>query len=1134
MSLRETIPVLYFDRITLSYASVRGERLENNPHIDHEREPENIYNARTGKIERSVELPNYKEKVNGGKSLQILLDLVIPSNLKKNMPSEWVNKADLNDYFKVRVVQCTDANLAARIISANSLFIENINVSGEAGKTVMKEYSFKELYYSLLGQSSNYRLPFTIKFEIPTGNVSYLSYFTVAYLDLISLSKKYNMQIPEGSSFVEGRMISEVVLNNGEVSSVSYCFVKENQEVWEGDLIKDANTWKTPQGEALSLVTISNNKIQDFRYKEHLERMALDFSPIYNSLLNNRKIKVLSNDYMDLDRKEKCINNFSVSRDSMGRARFVFAIDTKQIVENYSLYGKVFNESAELKNLLRIMSLKVYRIRVSNNDGAYKDQSGVSYFSEETDPPELVAYSCESVPGVFQNAERVDSVTQRKTGFIKELFLDVENYGLRHFTGIDFSIQSVTYGLYWYMVELVVEDLTQAYIEEKMHRLNQELSNLEEYSAMASNPVNYDATTGRFYPWFSNLAETKYFRFGIENAPWIRAITEFLKVVKFFYDRIETESVLKFMFLISNPRTGTNSGIATVIDIINTFIMEINNSIGVKKFGTNTVWNKGKATDSSVKGSELLKSFQIIGFSEDSFDSDVIKHIGYDYLSLNEDVSEKNDDGLRVISGVDFISRTNKENAKYFKYSDDVLDMQNLATQGSITNYKYSYFSPSVVELGTGASVVLSNVEALQNFERAELVRSIILDKMDKGSISRGSESKQALSDSGKAKGMIAKKNTEKISLSGATMTTYGSELLSTVTSQGTIKSNAYTSTTSNFNKEDSSIRTTANNGDINETIEQPKAEDYKEGVLEKTENPNLYRILAELSNAIDDLGKKCSKVDSNTIVESVNIFNPNSPLSTSLNNLPTVSRQMEVARLPNQLKSLALCSVAAGVSTIDEGIYQGLRAAGNSAVVQMNFGLISRVEILRRYIVIKGTTFLRGEKQTLRPVWELFTNELAVSLKGSRYLCRIVPYENSALGILRSAEMDLPVYNDYFILALDQPSLTGFQVGPNVAQEYQKTVEDSSNNMVAVKAITSSNSNNTEAPLASDPIRTVSNSNEAGSAKSSVEQSNIVKDMNIGSLALSLQKSVSTVSVPLSNVSTSQPVVKTIRWKTS
>ena len=53
-------------------------------------------------------------------------------------------------------------------------------------------------------------------------------------------------------------------------------------------------------------------------------------------------------------------------------------------------------------------------------------------------------------------------------------------------------------------------------------------------------------------------------------------------------------------------------------------------------------------------------------------------------------------------------------------------------------------------------------------------------------------------------------------------------------------------------------------------------------------------------------------------------------------------------------------------------------------------------------------------------PVWKKLTPEILNDTKGVNLLCKLSPYRNSSLGLVRNKSYDLPTYDEVFILKGD------------------------------------------------------------------------------------------------------------------
>jgi hypothetical protein len=1030
MFLKDFLPVIDFEKIVLENTSIKERYSEINPHVDSDNVPENVYNSRTGRLERESITPNYTRKNIDEKPLQITLAMSIPDNEQGNM-AEWFGNLDLQIYYRIRLIQCLDEDITNKILSKNSLFIDEATISRQlANKISVKEFSFDELHKKFVTQGGGLesRLPFTNSFNIPTGSPDYLSYFVVVYLDLDTIAKEYDMSLPPGGfGSIEGKITSEVVLKDKNISSNTYSFMNDQGTEWQGELVKDENTnqWKTPDGSLLTMVAVFNDKIQDFRHLEDFKKIEYDFSVVYNNLLNNRKTKILTNDFMDIEKKEKFIGNFKVSRDSQVQARFVFAVDMLQIAKSHSLNESLFKRKEELLDLYKISHLKVYRIRIDNNLNAIKDEDGIAYFNIEEDAPELIAQSGETDIGIFQKNEKIDVVTSEKIGIIREVILNVDNgMGIRHFTGVDFSMKDVTYGLYKYLVELSIEDRTSIYIEQKMNLLKSSLNQLKEYYSLTMVPSNYDVVAGRFYPSFITLMEQKYQP--IYTAPWINTIALFLDTMNSFYDGIDTDKVSKFLFLVTNPRTGNSSSISTVITVIETFIGEIEKIIGVQIAGQDTVWSRGqtlKQFGSQVYSSKTaVKTFLIKGYSEVEFDSDVLKFVGYDYITAEKYSVEKNDDGLKVVGSSEFQKRVDDETLKYFKTLDANVNLNTgytkLTTDDKLSNTKFSFLTPAKVSLSEHTAVVMNTATAHSELEKADFVRTtsaLIKNNKRSPQLSR-------LSFTFPDNVLQNTETTKRTSVENLSNLLYdNSVVVSTSRNTNTIPNSKPTQDFRDLVGEKSLFNKESLNVDFS-SIKKVGNDQYKHLPADNNAALSTMRPLLSALSVVD-MGYKSivlkgegNRQKNTDLIANTNIIDVNSLISNRLNSMTVETRADVIKQLPLQVKSLLALSTNSRDLTFDKGSFIN-SVEGDNSLTHLNFSMVSRIEVLRGYDTAKDYSEEQEHRQVSQPIWELLTEEKFKSSINSNLLCRVIPYNNQLIGLKQPPDMSLPVYNDYFIL---------------------------------------------------------------------------------------------------------------------
>jgi len=725
---------------------------EINPHIDHEREPDIVRDATTGKLVKKVLKPSEytlgSEEENT--SLTINLQILIKEKLGKDQVTTWFGEQDFTKYIKYLVVQSSSEDFTQRYIfrdqSINTIDFIRIwkqatNNNKTTGLQIVEGSLSKIDVVSNLEQQTfeideegskifNFIIP--VSFRLNKSNIKHLSYFAMAFLDVEQLVKDYELDLPEGMNRVlEGNVNSEIVIDNYNLVSNSFVFLDDSGYVWAGQVHFDEfGNWKTgaePNEDEISLtmVTVPNSKVQDFRIINEIKKNQLDFSLLEDSVLFDleMKLKTLSNTSQFINMKKSYFTKMFISRDSNGNARFLFGLDCARAVRDNALFGKLYrSDNIELLQNIRIRSLKVYRIRVSDHKDALKDENGVAWFDKNHEPPELIIYSQETEPGFFKT---------RKTSFgsLREISLVLENAaGFRFFTGVDKTLKSVTYGVYQYYVEMEIEDQTSNFISALIDNLVDASQALKEYKVLGNVPENFNAATNKFSKNFiayyadkvtlrANNIVTNNPAFTYEEAeslaiselPWNKAISSYSYVMSLINKEYETDKIISFLLGILHPQYGSLEGVEIFIKLIDDLISRLSNVMGAQSTGKSLklLKSQNKIINSSIKnrvGNTSLKTFVLKKYFNEQFDSEFQKDVGYDFLSLGALEEEENDDGLKTISVGKYEARAIKETLKYYTSVDaniNIKTSKTVYTQNDlIKNNMYSYITPSSLKLG--------------------------------------------------------------------------------------------------------------------------------------------------------------------------------------------------------------------------------------------------------------------------------------------------------------------------------------------------------------------------------------------------------------------------------------------------
>jgi len=94
------------------------------------------------------------------------------------------------------------------------------------------------------------------------------------------------------------------------------------------------------------------------------------------------------------------------------------------------------------------------------------------------------------------------------------------------------------------------------------------------------------------------------------------------------------------------------------------------------------------------------------------------------------------------------------------------------------------------------------------------------------------------------------------------------------------------------------------------------------------------------------------------------------------------------------------------------------MRDINTSPIFDMNYRLLMTIEFLSGYETSK-----EGEPLIKQPIWEKLTKEKYNKMRNVDIICRLKPYENKYLGLKKPRGLDLPVYDETFIVSGDKTS---------------------------------------------------------------------------------------------------------------
>lgn len=139
---------------------------------------------------------------------------------------------------------------------------------------------------------------FSVRFDLNNAQPEHLAYFVVSFLDIKKLAQDFNLDYDTLNIGKEnGKIVSEIVIDDFDIVGKSFVFFDPDNKIWTGPvhLLPDG-TWRSKseeQPDSLNLLReiVINNKIQDFRNIEEIQKLIFDFQGINSKLRGNSNKK---------------------------------------------------------------------------------------------------------------------------------------------------------------------------------------------------------------------------------------------------------------------------------------------------------------------------------------------------------------------------------------------------------------------------------------------------------------------------------------------------------------------------------------------------------------------------------------------------------------------------------------------------------------------------------------------------------------------------------------------------------------------------------------------------------------------------------------------------------------------------
>ena len=1032
--LGSIIPDVYIRKISL--LSNGSLVYESNPHVDHEREPKSYRDATTGKIKRKLfDKRDFEFKEPNSDPMTVELTLIVKERLDNKSLGTWFNNNDFAKYMRIKIIQSMDRGFTEQFatksldITSNEFELlwkqqTNSNSTKLAVKTIplklTQTESSLDQYEKEIDENGDtvYNITFQVSFHVHDSNPKHLAYFAMSYLDAEALASDFGLNLPGGmEKEIDGNLIGESVIDEYKLTSETYIFLDEGGSAWTGPVHQQEDgRWRTGAIESadakfLELTSITNSTVQDFRDVKDLERKQIDFSIINNEILGaDLEVKHAFSDRNNIG--GTYFTEAFIARDSEANVRFLFGFDMLALAIKHTAFGSLYrrNNQKELLKNIKIRNMKIVRIRGANNSNGLKDENGIDWFDKNEEPAVVVVSSRESEPGNFNTIVGSD-------GSLREIDLLLDGVvGHRFFTGIDKTMDTITFGKYQYSVVIDVEDRTSNYLKSVLDDLLESYQSLQGYYNECVTPENFNVITNSFTQNFADMMQKS----GSER--WTDGVESYLKTMDTLHKDFDVNRYAGVLLSYVHPLTGNPSGVLMMLNLMEQLTSKLASILGTSISGKVSKWIPGQSQHqpSSVKmrGALPLRVMTLTKYFPQYHDADLPKKIGYDYLSSGEIEIEDNDDGLKVVSLAKFEGRADAEVLKYYKSLDSDINIKSesniYTTDDAISQGKFSYLTPASVNFGKTVTFLDQGQSLFLPEKNLEAVTSIALFNSISGGPNKSTRQLGQIDEaSGLTQGQQALRNNLSPMLQQRGVLIESPRKMKAIERQAPfLKATDMFSTGSTFNKE-------------NKIVTEIKTREASRDITATNPNALMMEILKPVL-AGEEVYPSKQRESRLSKVKTIQAYNVNSP-ENLLDKIPsktgarTASReptatpevQAVIKALPMQIKSIFVGGTlpqSVNKNWFEEAIVDPLSDVAQKPGFDMNYFNLRKIEVM--------TGFKVSSKDAK---WQIMTPAMFNKATNQNLLCRLSKYENKDFGVTTSKELELPIYNEYFILSPKQ-----------------------------------------------------------------------------------------------------------------
>ena len=447
---------------------------------------------------------------------------------------------------------------------------------------------------------------------------------------------------------------------------------------------------------SLTKQKIPNTKIQDFRQRQMISKLDIDFGEA-NKLYEQKPINASKFKKQKIADSKSWYSALWATRDMTNRINFSFAIDLQALLASYSPYYKLWDNLTDQQKyyvlsggygfgLIKEMVLIRKRVTAIDND---------DYFDENL-PVESIA-NLDWEQGDRGRLFKM-SIKPAAAG---------DDYQYCFFSGYDEDIKDVTDGFYQYGIKFTFEDILEKLIKQKIKLVDTSLKAAKQFYSIATLPQYYNLTSDTYTALFKQEQSQEFD--GI--FPDLLADFDVLYTMMVKNPNSKPENFTVNMLNICGPASGTPDGIEFVINLVENFLDQVSATLSPAGMTFNSDANSNNYNPVGVKSSKKDRFLSGEIYFKETFDANN-RNRGYDFLTFPGFEEIENSSGLKNISYDVFNERATKENLKYFTDESAVvplaLNYKNIekTLETDLLKNKHTYLSPTMIKLPESGEVI--------------------------------------------------------------------------------------------------------------------------------------------------------------------------------------------------------------------------------------------------------------------------------------------------------------------------------------------------------------------------------------------------------------------------------------------